>query len=76
MKRKKIKCITCGKETDVCYTDEGVLGFTHGHCQCRECYIKSGHPECSTCGELLSSGWKFCAHCGTQIIKVKGGKNG
>jgi len=63
----KIICVTCGKETDICYTDSGVLGFVHGFCRCRECYIKSGHPECPNCKELLSDRWDYCCHCGAKV---------
>lgn len=61
------KCRTCRKETDVCYTDEGVLGMTHGSCQCRDCYVKDGHPECPKCKELTYESWKFCTHCGSPL---------
>jgi len=64
------KCATCGKETEVCYTDSGVLGMTHGFCQCRDCYIKAGHPECSSCKELTAKGWKHCPHCGADLKRA------
>lgn len=69
METKIIICATCGKETAACYTDEGILGLTHGRCQCRECYIKDGHPECPNCKNLLQQGWSFCPHCGALRIK-------
>ena len=65
-----MKCASCGTETEVCYTDQGVLGMTHGMCQCRECYVKGGHPECKTCGELCYETWKFCGHCGAELKKA------
>ena len=66
-----VRCISCGKETDICYTDEGMLGLTHGHYRCRECYIKAGHPACLECGELLSNKFKFCPWCGTKLKEGK-----
>ena len=68
-------CRTCGKSTDVCYTDEGALGLTHGFCQCRECYIKSGHPECSQCKELLSSQFRYCPWGGNKVKRTRGRQN-
>ncbi len=62
----EICCVTCGKNIDVCYTDNSVLGLFHGMCQCRKCYIKDEHPECESCKELLSPQWKYCPHCGVR----------
>jgi len=63
------KCASCKTEAEVCYTDQGVLGMTHGCCLCRDCYIKDGHPECPECGELCYESWKFCGHCGADLKK-------
>ena len=62
----KFNCGTCGKETDICYTDDGVLGMVHGFCQCKECYSKT-HPLCFNCQELTDKLWKYCAHCGAWL---------
>lgn len=45
----------------------GYLGMTHGACQCRECYVKNGHPECPECKGLTLPEWKFCSHCGAKL---------
>lgn len=60
------KCGTCGKETDTCYTDSGVLGMLHGQCQCCECYAVY-HPFCPKCRDLTSEMWEYCAHCGHYL---------
>lgn len=62
-----IICRACGNPTDICYTDEGYLGLTHGTCLCRACYIAQGHPECPHCKTLLSPEWVFCPRCGEQL---------
>lgn len=66
LSKPKIFCKNCGKETDTCWTDDLNLGLSHGFCQCRDCYIKAGHPECSTCHELLNKSWNYCPQCGTS----------
>jgi hypothetical protein len=64
---KMNKCITCGKDTEVCYTDSGILGLTHGWCQCHDCYLKAGHIECPNCKTLMLSEWIYCPKCGKPI---------
>lgn len=65
--KMKHKCLTCGKDTDVCYTDAGVIGMVHGVCQCHDCYVIDGHPECPGCKELTADNWKYCSNCGIKL---------
>ena len=66
MEKHQIYCMTCGKQTDACYTDSGALGLSHGWCQCRECYAVE-HPECPACKDLTDKQWKYCCHCGNNL---------
>ena len=65
-------CCTCGREYtnkdgDYCHADGGVMEIIHGGGQCRDCYIKSGHPLCSN-GHLNYSTSKFCHECGVVML--------
>mgnify|MGYP001596470514 FL=1 len=64
----KYNCRTCGKAIEgTVYTDDSTgLTLSHGAVQCRECYIKSGHPECLKCESLLSAQFKYCPWCGLE----------
>lgn len=69
-------CDTCGKDLgDHIYSDHPTA-HTHSWAskQCRECYIKSGHPECKNekCDTLLMPNWKYCSECGTK--QTEGGQ--
>lgn len=73
MDMPKLHCRTCGVQITDCYMDTGGLGFAHGDCQCRDCYVKDGHPECPNCGVLMLQSWGFCAHCGVALARGASG---
>lgn len=67
MEKMTFECTSCHAVTEDCYTDSGALGMAHGQCQCRDCFIADGHPECPICHGLTSRNWLYCAHCGTPL---------
>ena len=60
-KRMTYICYKCGKETELCYTDDSYMEIAKKHgeqCLCRKCYIEDGHKTCPDCGEILEKeGW-------------------
>lgn len=64
-----MNCRTCGKETKICYSNEGTLAIIYGWCQCKECYSKE-HSVC-VCGTFLADTWKFCPICGKQVNHIE-----